>query len=139
MSDNNNGPMEPLWELVLSSSIVSITIGVMGMVIICKGTQRPRKMHLMNVFNQQAFALLFMAFFVRSFLWIVWVNPGDLNVKQSENDDSKSNVGISISFRAFLLTYPSMNILICAFLIQYPWLYDLILIQNGRRINLILR
>ena len=132
--------MVDLWEPLLSSCIVSITIGVTGMIILCKGTQRPRKMHMMNVFNQQAFALLFMAFFVRSFLWVVWVNPGDLtNIPSGGDDKADSNVGISISFRAFLLTYPSMNILICAFLIQYPWLYDFILIQNGRRINLILR
>ena len=44
-----------------------------------------------------------------------------------------------INIRAFMITYPQLNILICTFLIQYPWLYDYILIQNGRQINLVLR
>lgn len=133
--------MEALWEPLLSSCIVSITIGVTGMVILCHGTQRSRKVHLMNVFNQQTFALLFTGFFVRSFLWVVWVNPGDLPPESKDNDDDsdKSNVGISVSFRAFLLTYPSMNILICAFLLQYPWIMDYVIIQHGRRIYLNLR
>jgi amino acid transporter len=30
-------------------------------------------------------------------------------------------------------------VLICSFLVQYPWLYDFILLQNGRHINLVLR
>jgi len=29
--------------------------------------------------------------------------------------------------------------MVCSFLIQYPWLYDHIMILNGRRINLVLR
>ena len=29
--------------------------------------------------------------------------------------------------------------MICAYLIQYPWLYDFILIQHGPNLNLILR
>ena len=41
--------------------------------------------------------------------------------------------------RAFLLTYPSMNILICAFLIQYPWIYDYIIMVQGRELYLDLR
>ena len=44
-----------------------------------------------------------------------------------------------IGIRAFLITYPQVNVLICSFLIQYPWLYDYILIQHTRSINLILR
>jgi len=89
------------------------------MFIICKYTIRARKLHLMNVFSQQFYALLFMAFFIRSFLWVVWVNPGDLTAidSGSAGDAPINNVGTSISFRAFLLTYPSMNILICSFLI----------------------
>ena len=47
--------------------------------------------------------------------------------------------GLSVGMRAFLITYPQINILICAFLIQYPWLYDFILLQNGRHITLVLR
>ena len=41
--------------------------------------------------------------------------------------------------RAFLLTYSSMNILIISYLIQYPWIYDLLVLQQGRRVNLIQR
>ena len=44
-----------------------------------------------------------------------------------------------IGIRAFLITYPQINTLICAYLIQYPWLYDFILIQHGPNLNLILR
>lgn len=44
-----------------------------------------------------------------------------------------------ISIRAFLLTYPSINIIICAFFLQYPWIFDFIIMQHGRRITLIQR
>lgn len=84
-----------------------------------------------------------MAFFVRSFLWLVWVHPGeprDPNTSTSDDSDlPKNNIGMSVSVRAFLLTYPSMNILICAFLVQYPWIYDYIIIWHGRQIYLDLR
>ena len=96
----------------------------------------------MNVFNQQAFALFFMAFFVRSFQWLVWLHPGDPIDPSTDESDTpavENKIGMSISFRAFLLTYPSMNILIIAFLIQYPWIYDCYVICHGRRINLGLR
>lgn len=110
--------MVALWQPILSSCIVSITIGLSGMVLLCRQTRRSRKVHMMNAFNQLFFAMLFMAFFVRSFLWLVWVNPGvPATENQSDDESKKPSVGISISFRAFLLTYPSMNILICAFLI----------------------
>lgn len=99
-------------------------------------------MHVMNVFNQQTFALLFMAFFVRSFHWLIWLNPGeplDPNASPDDSTQAENKIGMSISVRAFLLTYPSMNYLICAFLIQYPWYYDFIVISHGREINLRLR
>ena len=121
------------WEPLVASILTSIIIGVGGCVIICKGTIRPRKTHLMNVFNQHFFALLFTASFVRCFLWVVWVNPG------TPNDNIKQTLAVPIGVRAFILTYPTINLLICSFLIQYPWLYDHILILNTRAINLVLR
>ena len=66
------------WGPLLSSVLVSIIIGVTGCVILYKGTLRTRKTHLMNVFNQQFFSLLFYAFLARSFLWVVFVNPGGI-------------------------------------------------------------
>ena len=68
------------WGPLLSSVLVSIIIGVTGCVILYKGTLRTRKTHLMNVFNQQFFSLLFYAFLARSFLWVVFVNPGDITI-----------------------------------------------------------
>ena len=85
----------------------------------------------MNVFNILFFALFSSAMLVRSFYWTTWLNRG--------TPGNKDDMGTSINVRAFLITYPQMNILICTFLIQYPWLYDFILIQNGRHINLVLR
>jgi hypothetical protein len=67
----------------------------------------------------------------RFFSWIAWVHQGTAG--------SKDDFGMPLNIRAFFITYPQINILICSFLIQYPWLYDFILIQNGRQINLILR
>jgi len=63
------------WEPLVASFITSIVVGIGGCVLICTRTKRPRKTHLMNVFNQQFFALLFTTFFVRSFLWLVWADP----------------------------------------------------------------
>ena len=83
-----------------------------------------------------------MAFFVRSFHWLIWLNPGepvDPNTSPDDSTPADNKIGMSISVRAFLLTYPSMNFLICAFLIQYPWYYDFIVISHGREINLRLR
>jgi hypothetical protein len=68
---------------------------------------------------------------VRCFYWIAWINQG--------TPTSEDDFGMPLSIRAFFITYPQINVLICSFLIQYPWLYDFILIQNGRQINLILR
>jgi len=65
------------WQPLLSSALVSIIIGVTGCVILYKGTLRIRKTHLMNVFNQQFYSLIFYAFLARSFLWVVFVNPGE--------------------------------------------------------------
>ena len=130
------------WHPLLSSAVTSVVIGVSGLIILCKATQRPRKVHVMNVFNQQAFALLFMAFFVRSLFWLVWINPGtplSENGNDNDGDTPANNIGMSISIRAFLITYPSMNILIIAFLIQYPWIYDYIIMTHGREIYLDLR
>jgi hypothetical protein len=66
----------------------------------------------------------------RCFYWIAFSRLGTPN-----SDD----YGISLNTRAFLITYPQINVLICSFLIQYPWLYDYLLIQNGKSINLVLR
>jgi len=44
--------MAAYWEPLVSSCIVSISIGVTGMVLLCKGTVKSRKVHAMNVFNQ---------------------------------------------------------------------------------------
>lgn len=68
---------------------------------------------------------------VRLFSWFAWIKQG--------TPMSTDDFGMPLSIRAFFITYPQINILICSFLIQYPWLYDFILIQNGRAINLILR
>ena len=46
---------------------------------------------------------------------------------------------IPIGLRAFLLTFPSINIMICSYLIQYPWLYDHVVRVHGRVFNLVLR
>lgn len=80
---------------------------------------------------------MFMGFFVRSFLWVVWVDPG----KVLEDTKETERLAVPIGVRAFLITYPTLNQMICSFLIQYPWLYDHIVLLpgNGRRINLVLR
>ena len=96
----------------------------------------------MNIFNQYIFSLFFMAFLVRSFQWLIWLHPGvPINPSTDENDTSpvENNIGMSISLRAFLLTYPSMNILIIALLITFSFMYDSELIRDGRRTNLIMR
>ena len=128
MTDNKN---EAYWEPLAASLLVSILIGVPGLVILWYGTKMPRKHHMLNVFSSLFFALFATAFAMRCFYWVVWAWPG--KAKDS------SDIGVPIGVRAFLITYPQMNILICGFLVQYPWLYDFILIQNGRNINLVLR
>mmetsp|Transcript_8483 Transcript_8483/g.14265 ORF Transcript_8483/g.14265 Transcript_8483/m.14265 type:complete len:242 (+) Transcript_8483:118-843(+) len=85
----------------------------------------------MNVFSQIFYALFMSGSIVRSLYWIMWAWPGTPN--------DPNDIGTPIGLRAFLITYPQINVLICSFLIQYPWLYDFILIQNGRAINLVLR
>ena len=125
------------WQPFLASLLTSVIIGFSGCYMLCMYTKRPRKTHMMNVFNQQFFALMFMGFVVRSFLWVVWVDPGKIlqDTKESEK------LAVPIGVRAFLITYPTLNQMICSFLIQYPWLYDHIVLLpgNGRRINLVLR
>ena len=83
-------------------------------------------------------ALLFMGCFVRSFYWMVWVWPG-VPIDASDPSAKNTDLGMPMGLRAFFLTYPQINVMICSFLIQYPWLYDFILLQNGRHLNLVLR
>ena len=131
--------MESLWQPQIASSIVTISIGVSGMLMLCLGTKRARKVHAMNAFNQLFFALLFMAFLIRSFYWVIWVQPGvpgpDPDDADNDPDDPNAGgiIGISVSIRAFLLTYPSLNMIICSFFLQYPWIFDFIVMQQGRR------
>lgn len=128
-SNNNSGVHD--WERLVAAIIVSAGVGVPSLFILFKGTQKTRKNHLMNVFSQLFLALFSLGLLIRCFYWTVWLNQG---TPMDPNDK-----GVSLNMRAFMLTYPQINILICSFLIQYPWLYDYILIQHGRQINLILR
>ena len=127
--------MSDYTDALIASILVSLLIGVSGMVLLCKYTVVPRKKHLMNIFSQIFFALLFTGSLVRSLTWIIWAFPGTKGA--SYKDDLAT--GVPMGLKAFIITYPQINILICAFLIQYPWLYDFILIQNGVTINLVLR
>ena len=122
----------------IASAIVSLIVGVGGMIILCMGTKKPRKQHLMNVFSQFFMALLFMGAFIRSLYWLNWVWPG-VPLNKDDPSTKEQEIGMPIGLRAFLMTYPQINVLICSFLIQYPWLYDFILLQNGRHLNLVLR
>lgn len=40
------------WEPFLASLLTSILVGVSGCFLLCYYTKRPRKTHMMNVFNQ---------------------------------------------------------------------------------------
>lgn len=124
------------WRPLVTSLIISLTVGVPGMVLLVKGTKVPRKKHLLNVFSQTFFALLFTSSFVRSFYWVCWTWPGD---PVDPDSHVAQQIGLPIGMRAFLITYPQVNILIIAYLIQYPWLYDYLIIQHGHRIYLQLR
>ena len=119
-----NPPTNSAWEPVVSSTIAALAIGVPGIYALTYGTTKPRKNHMMNVFSQLFYALFSTAMVIRLFYMFTWFDRRN---------------GLSVGMRAFLITYPQMNILICAFLIQYPWLYDFILLQNGRHITLVLR
>ena len=61
---------------LFASIFVSLTLGVGGMIILCKGTNKARKKHTINVFAQNQFALLFMGCLVRACSWIMWAWPG---------------------------------------------------------------
>ena len=112
------------WRPLVTSIIVSLTVGLPGMIMLCKGTKISRKKHLMNVFSQTFFALLFTGSLVRSFYWVCWTWPGDPN----PDSDVAPTLSLPIGVRAFLITYPQINVLIIAYLIQYPWLYDYLII-----------
>ena len=64
------------WQPLVASLLVSLFIGIPGMILLFFGLKPPRKHHLLNVFSQIFYALLFMGAFVRSFYWIVWTWPG---------------------------------------------------------------
>ena len=93
------------WQPFLASLFTSVLVGVTGCFALCYYTRRPRKTHMMNVFNQQFFALMFMGFFVRSFLWVVWVAPGTVLEDAKETE----RLAVPIGVRAFLITYPTLN------------------------------
>ena len=112
------------FNALFASLVVSVAVGVTGMVLLCKYTIVPRKKHIMNIFSQMFFALLFTGSLVRSFTWVIWTWPGTKNA----TFQSCLTTGVPMGVRAFIITYPQINVLICAFLIQYPWLYDFILI-----------
>ena len=61
---------------LFASIIVSILLGVGGMIILCKGTNQARKKHTINVFAQNQHSLFFMSCLVRSCSWIMWAWPG---------------------------------------------------------------
>ena len=114
----------------MAALVASVGIAGPGLYILKKYTEEARSKHLLNVFSQLFFALFSIGMVVRLLYFLAFVNPGTPNT---------SDFGESLSMRAFLLVYPQINVLTCSFLIQYPWLYDFILIQNGRQINLVLR
>jgi multisubunit Na+/H+ antiporter MnhB subunit len=122
------------WQPLLAAILVSLLCGVAPIAILIAGTRKPMKKHLMNVFNQIFFALFFAGALVRCFYWIMFAWPGE-----ASDSDHTLQSGLPIGIRAFLVTYPQLNILVCSFLIQYPWLYDFMLLQNGIHINLFLR
>lgn len=86
------------WERLLAAIIVSAGVGLPTFFILFKGTQKPRKNHLMNVFSQLFLALFSLGLLVRIFYWTVWLNQGTPN---DPNDK-----GVSLNMRAFMLTYP---------------------------------
>ena len=103
---------------------MSLFVGLPGMILLCRGTKKARSKHIMNVFSQTFFALLFTGSMVRSFYWVCWAWSGDPN----PDSDVAQQQGLPIGLRAFLITYPQINVLIIAYLIQYPWLYDYLII-----------
>lgn len=109
MANKVNNITTAQWENIASSIAVSLFIGVPGMVALIYGTRIPRKSHFMNVFSILFFALFSSAMLVRCFYWVTWLRRGT----PGDPDDQ----GMPISIRAFLITYPQLNILICTFLI----------------------
>ena len=49
---------------------------------------------------------MFMGFVVRCFLWVVWVDPGEILDKDSKETE---RLAVPIGVRAFLITYPTLN------------------------------
>ena len=132
MGDSDQDERPSYWEPLLASILVSLLVGVSGLYILVKNTRAPLKSHYMSPFNHFFFALFFSGSLVRCFYWVMYAWPGE---------PSKEHVSLTIpiGLRVFLITYPQVNVLVCSFLLNYPWLYDYILIQNGRQINLVLR
>jgi hypothetical protein len=60
------------WPSFASSFLVSMMVGVGGMGILVRETKKVREKHLINVFSQLFFALMFSAMFVRSFTWTLY-------------------------------------------------------------------
>jgi hypothetical protein len=95
-------PPNSAWEPILSSTIAALTISLPGFYALSNGTLKPRKNHMINVFSQLMLALFSTAMVVRLLYMFTWI-------------DRKN--GMSVGMRAFLVTYPQVNILICAILI----------------------
>lgn len=52
MPDKTNTLITSSWENIVPSIIVSLFIGVLGMLILTLGTKVSRKSHIMNIFSQ---------------------------------------------------------------------------------------
>ena len=64
------------WDTFASAFLVSMMIGVGGMSVLIRETKKIRHKHLMNVFSQIIFALLFSGSLVRSFTWSLYAWQG---------------------------------------------------------------
>lgn len=75
--------------------------------------RRPFKQHAFNTFAYIIMLLITYSLIVRSFFFMVDKN------------------GISAKLQGFVQTYPSINLVICSYLLSNQWVYDLLIFIHG--------
>ena len=94
-------------------NIAISTLGFISLVYTFLKIRRPFKQHSFNTFAYIILLLIVYSLIVRSFFFLV------------DKDD------ISAKMQGFIATYPSINLVICSYLLSNQWVYDLLIFIHG--------
>jgi hypothetical protein len=94
-------------------NVVISTSALASLGLLCYKIKKPFKQHSFNTFAYIILLLIVYALFVRAFYFLI------------DKDQ------LSPKMTGFLATYPSINLVICSYLLSNQWVYDLLIFIHG--------